>query len=46
MTKCQTPNCQNKAEFQHILKLGFVNIAKQWVCSNCKEELEKRETKK
>ena len=42
--KCQAQysNCQEKAQFQHILKLGSVSIGKQWVCANCKQILESK----
>jgi len=42
--KCQyqAPNCSQKAQFQHILKLGSVKVGKQWVCANCKQALESK----
>ncbi len=36
----QAPNCQQVATYQHTLKLGSVSLGKQWVCGNCKQELE------
>ena len=35
------PSCQKVAEFQHIKKLGAVQIDKGWSCGNCKQYLEK-----
>jgi len=40
--QAQYPLCQQVATYQHILKLGSVSIDKQWVCGNCKQELEKK----
>ncbi len=41
----QHPNCQKTATYQHILKLGSVKIAQQWVCGNCKQIIEKEQAK-
>jgi predicted SprT family Zn-dependent metalloprotease len=40
--KCQYnyPNCQQQAQFQHIVKLGSVKIDKKWACGNCKQILQ------
>lgn len=39
--KCQyqARGCQKLATYQHILKLGAVQVDKKWVCTNCKQIL-------
>jgi predicted nucleic acid-binding Zn ribbon protein len=38
----QAKGCQKIATHQHLIKLGTVTIDKRWVCSNCKEIIQKQ----